>query len=119
MNYREFLQSKVELATESGFEIDRDKLNPALMEHQKDAVQWALRGGRRALFESYGLGKCHGKGTEVLMYDCTVKKVEDVKVGDLLMGDDGTSRTVTSLASGTDELYKVTLKNGDILPKAR
>lgn len=57
MNYREFLQTKVEIAKDSGFEIDKSELNDALMPHQKDAVQWALRGGKRALFESYGLGK--------------------------------------------------------------
>lgn len=47
----------MELATESGFEIEPWKLNKALKPHQKDAVAWALRGGRRALFESFGLGK--------------------------------------------------------------
>lgn len=57
MDYKEFLRTKIEIATDSGFEIGKDKLNPALMPHQKDAVQWALRGGRRALFESFGLGK--------------------------------------------------------------
>ena len=57
MDYKEFLRSKIELARDTGFEVDRKDLNPALMEHQKDAVQWALRGGKRALFESYGLGK--------------------------------------------------------------
>ena len=57
MTYKEFLQTKVKLASESGFDVDRDSLNPALMPHQKDAVQWALKGGRRALFESFGLGK--------------------------------------------------------------
>ena len=31
--------------------------NPALKPHQRDAVRWALKGGRRALFESFGLGK--------------------------------------------------------------
>ena len=33
-----------------------------------------------------GIGKCLAKGTPVLMYDGTVKNVEDVRVGDLLMG---------------------------------
>lgn len=32
----------------------------------------------------------------VLMYDLTLKKMEDVKIGDLLMGDDGTYRRVIS-----------------------
>ena len=57
MNYREFLKTKIDLSEETGFEISKGNLNPALMPHQKDAVQWALRGGKRALFESYGLGK--------------------------------------------------------------
>lgn len=57
MTYQEFLNGKIEFAPESGFDIDRDDLNPALMDHQKDMVQWALKGGRRALFASFGLGK--------------------------------------------------------------
>ena len=57
MNYKEFLESKIELATESGFIGDPADINPALKPHQKDAVRWALKGGRRALFESFGLGK--------------------------------------------------------------
>ena len=55
MNYKEFLQTKVELATDSGFDVG--EVNAALMPHQRDAVRWALKGGRRALFESFGLGK--------------------------------------------------------------
>ena len=57
MNYKEFLESKIELATESGFVVDLADINPALKPHQRDAVRWALKGGRRALFESFGLGK--------------------------------------------------------------
>lgn len=57
MNYKEFLESKIELATESGFIVDPADINPALKPHQRDAVWWALKGGRRALFESFGLGK--------------------------------------------------------------
>lgn len=57
MTYREFLESKIDLATDSGFVVDRSKINPALKPHQSDAVAWALKGGRRALFEAFGLGK--------------------------------------------------------------
>lgn len=57
MNYLEFLKSKIEIATDSGFTIEPSQLNKALKPHQKDAVEWSLRGGRRALFESFGLGK--------------------------------------------------------------
>lgn len=57
MTYKEFLETKIELATDSGFTVDKDKINKALKPHQRDAVAWALKGGRRALFESFGLGK--------------------------------------------------------------
>lgn len=57
MTYEDFLKTKIELATESGFDIDDSEINAALMPHQRDAVRWAIRGGRRALFESFGLGK--------------------------------------------------------------
>lgn len=57
MTYREFLESKIELATDSGFVVEQERINKALKPHQRDAVAWALKGGRRALFESFGLGK--------------------------------------------------------------
>ena len=57
MTYHEFLESKIELAQDSGFEVNPADINKALKPHQRDAVIWALKGGRRALFESFGLGK--------------------------------------------------------------
>lgn len=57
MTYKEFLESKIELAQDSGFEVNPTDINRALKPHQRDAVIWALKGGRRALFESFGLGK--------------------------------------------------------------
>ena len=57
MNYKEFLETKIELAEDSGFAVDPASINPALKLHQRDGVIWALKGGRRALFESFGLGK--------------------------------------------------------------
>lgn len=55
--YREFLESKIETAPVSGFDVPEEEINKALLPHQRDAVIWALHGGRRALFESFGLGK--------------------------------------------------------------
>jgi hypothetical protein len=55
--YRAFLAAKAQLAPVSGIEIDPSKVHPVLKPHQADAVLWAVRGGRRALFESFGLGK--------------------------------------------------------------
>ena len=57
ISYQDFLLSKVAFAPETGFEISKDKINPALKPHQRDAVMWAVKGGRRVLFEAFGLGK--------------------------------------------------------------
>ena len=57
MGYYEFLKSKMAIAKDSGFVISPDDLNEALMPHQRDMVAWALKGGRRALFAKFGLGK--------------------------------------------------------------
>ena len=57
MTYLDFLKTKIEVAPVSGFAVPPEEIHPALKPHQRDAVCWALSGGRRALFESFGLGK--------------------------------------------------------------
>ncbi|HWK65373.1 MAG TPA: DNA methyltransferase [Rhizobiaceae bacterium] len=55
--YADFLKAKVRLAPVSGFEIEDANVNPMLKPHQRDIVKWAVRGGRRAIFAAFGLGK--------------------------------------------------------------
>lgn len=55
MEYIEFLKNKVAVAPSSGFEVV--ELNKALFPHQADSVRWCLKGGRRAIFASFGNGK--------------------------------------------------------------
>ena len=55
--YKLLLESKATVAPTDGFEIRPEDVHPVLKPHQRDAVVWAVRGGRRALFESFGLGK--------------------------------------------------------------
>lgn len=55
--YKEFIKSKVEIFRNTGFDIDKEKLNPMLFEFQKDIVRWALKKGRAAIFADCGLGK--------------------------------------------------------------
>lgn len=38
MKYEEFLKTKIELASESGFDIDQGEIAPILKPHQRDAV---------------------------------------------------------------------------------
>lgn len=57
MTYENFLKSKIELAPVSGFEVSDEEINPILKPHQRDGVKWAIKGGCRALFYAFGLGK--------------------------------------------------------------
>ncbi len=58
------------------------------------------------------MGKCLGKGTKVLMYSGELKNVEDIKVGDKLMGDDSTPRNVLSITKGREEMYWIRQNKG-------
>ena len=60
-----------------------------------------------------GTGKCLAPGTLVMMSDGSLKKVEHIRVGDLLMGDDSTPRTVLSICHGYDSMYKIRQLNGE------
>lgn len=55
-------------------------------------------------------GKCFRLGTPVMMNDGTVRAVEEIGVGDLVMGDDGTARRVLTLARGMDDMYTLVPK---------
>lgn len=81
--------------------------------HQIDAQNFMRRNDRILLYHGLGAGKCMAKGTPILMFDGTIKNVEDVIVGDKLMGDDSTARTVLSLARGQDDMYDVIPIKGD------
>ena len=55
--YLEFLEKKIIIAKDYGTDIDIKTLSPKLLPHQRDIVHWAISGGRRAIFASFGLGK--------------------------------------------------------------
>lgn len=54
---------------------------------------------------------CLLKGTKVIMYSGELKNVEDVKEGDILMGDDNKPRNVLELCRGKSKMYCV--ENGN------
>ncbi|MDW9902110.1 DNA methylase N-4 [Sinorhizobium meliloti] len=55
--YGDFLRNKIRLAPVSGLQVNADEVNPILKDHQRDIVVWAVRGGKRAVFAAFGLGK--------------------------------------------------------------
>lgn len=52
-------------------------------------------------------GKCFAIDTEILMADGTIKKVQDVQVGDYVMSPKSTPVKVTALGRGKEQMYKV------------
>lgn len=55
--YIDFLKSKMALSHLTGFIIEETKLSAALLPHVKDSVRWAMQGGSRVIFCSFGLQK--------------------------------------------------------------
>ena len=94
--------------------VEEIKLRP----YQKDLVNgirasWK-KGNRHVIMQlPTGGGKCLGVNTPVLMYDGTIKMVQNIKVGDMIMGDDSTPRKILSTCTGKETLYRITPIKGD------
>lgn len=62
-SYRAFLEAKVPNVSRAGLACDLDEVpthladGRPLKDHQRAIVRWAVEGGRRALFEAFGMGK--------------------------------------------------------------
>ena len=56
-DYIEFLKDKMAISHQTGFEVKADELTPYLYPHVKDTVRWAVSGGCRAIFSSFGMQK--------------------------------------------------------------
>ena len=72
----------------------------------------ALTGGFRpqqmiGIGAQSGHGKCLAKGTKVLMFDGSTKKVEDIQIGEKIMSPDSEAKTVLDLGYGTEEMFEV------------
>lgn len=133
-SYIDFLKSKIEIAPVSGFDIGADEVNPALKPHQRDAVIWVIKGGRRALFESFGLGKSaqqleycrivteHEGGKALIVCPLGVKQ-EFKQDAVNLLGWDTAPEYVTNMEEAKNAQTSIVITNyervrdGDIDPK--
>jgi hypothetical protein len=86
-------------------ELDPDMIAPSTRNMNKPE-----QGGSKIVI--IGKPGCFQKGTKVLMYNRDVKNVEDVNVGDFIMGDDSKVRTVLQLCRGRSSMYRIVHKNG-------
>lgn len=99
-----------------GEEIDlkfKGKLRPYQEPIVDTYVKKADEIGGGLLEVAVGYGKCHARGTPIMMSNGEIKKVEDIKVGDTLMGDDSKERRVLSLARGSEKMYEIKPTKGD------
>jgi len=56
-SYTDFLKQKIRMASFKGFDVPMEQINPFLKPHTREIVQWAVQGGNRAIFASFGLHK--------------------------------------------------------------
>lgn len=62
--------------------------------------------------ERSGAGRCHAKGTKIVMFNGLLKNVEDLRVGDVLMGIDSRPRKVLKTRVGREKMYKIIPNRG-------
>lgn len=55
--YIDFLTSKMAISQESGFDVEEREITSSLYPHVRDSVRWAIKGGCRAIFSSFGMQK--------------------------------------------------------------
>lgn len=88
--------------------------NPAIRKFALDILSSTLDGGiRHEKFYIFTGSGCHAIDTPILMFDGSIKKVQDIVIGDKLMGDNNTPRNVKELFSGVDEMYTIHPVKGD------
>lgn len=85
---------------------------PASMEGTIISMAQDYMGSNNMNFlEPIGQFGCLDPETDILLWDSTIKKAKDVKIGDVLVGDDGLQRRVLKLTQGVDEMYKIKPKS--------
>lgn len=88
-------------------DMDR-QLVPWLRDYQWEALRKMMLGYKRGILSApTGAGKCLGLGTLVQRADGSTVAVEDVCVGDSLLGPDGLPREVLSTSRGVGPLYEL------------
>lgn len=79
-----------------------DMLKDAVDAHYKIDVECAF------------IDECFAPNTKVRMADMSIKEINDIKVGDFVMGTNGATK-VTAVHKGTDTMYDVKALNGDLI----
>lgn len=106
-NYPDELYNKLLKFSSNANENDESELK--LFDYQKHIYNYMTKTDSRGilLFHSVGSGKCMAINTPILMYNGSIKKIQNIKKGEEIMGDDSTPRKILSLATGIDDMYNI------------
>lgn len=63
--------------------------------------------------EDEGIERCLDPETPVMMINGDIIKAKNIKIGDILMGDDSKPRTVLKICKGVSDMYQIVPKKGD------
>ena len=88
------------------------EFNPELIAPNTEALSETESFGGSKTF-IIGKPGCFTRKTPILMYNGTIKNVEDIQVGDIVMGDDSTPRNVEELCHNFDEMFKIVPTKGE------
>lgn len=92
--YGEFVREKVQFEKFYGYDVADADVHPILKPHQRAIVRWAVKGGRRAVFANFGLGKsiiqfeilrltlarCGGRGLIICPLGVRIEFAHDAKM---------------------------------------
>ena len=91
-------------------------LNEAKNQIKRVIAQW-IHGNMNGYVFGFegpaGTGKCLAFNTPIIMFDGSIKKVQNIQINDLLMGDDSTPRKVLSTTSGKDLMFEIIQEYGN------
>lgn len=80
------------------------KLPMEVRDYQFEAILTAVRQRRKTILSPTS---CHAADDEIFMADNTVKQIQNVQIGDYVLGADGKKKEVLNLYRGRSELYKL------------
>ena len=107
-------KTEVKVAQLAGFVSDR-----AAYHHGEASLMGAIIGMAQHhigsnninILKPNGNFGCLAPETPIIMWDNTIKRADEIKVGDKLIGDDGNERNVLKITEGIDDMYKLNMKN--------
>jgi len=107
-------KDEVKVAQLAGFVSDR-----AAYHHGEMSLNGAIIGMAQNfpgsnninILKPLGQFGCLSPDTKILLWNGSIKRADEIKINDELIGDDGTKRIVTNLTNGTDDMYEIKLSN--------